>query len=349
MSLNITQGYLYKQQHPKLPCITKSQNKVSTMLEKDDRNDSAKEEADRYIAGFEAIITQLVHIQGLDAFEKRASDVIISSFPKSGNALLAQMCYQIAVASGGASDADRTGTQFEDVMHIAPWIENMSLLHLQPFESSPRIFKTHAPVPAYQPAVCKFIVIVRDPRVIPHSMLNFLFPVLVGDASAEARVSDDVRQRCLNGVTERLILDVPPNSSDGLGAWHAFTKACLNARSDRVLVLFYEQVVADIDGTARTVADFMECELSSEGRATVVERCDQDYMAGDVKFHGLVEQAALKLPVPALHTQRRDYVGFKKFKMSQELEERIVEMNRRAFGVDRYEDIVRMFSTKTKN
>lgn len=309
-------------------------------------DDSGKEEALHYIANFEKALTKLSNVDGLGSFERWDSDIVISSFPKSGNALISQMCYQIAVASGGGSERDKSGLEFEDLVQIAPWIENMEMLDLQPWESKPRIFKTHMPISVLGPAKGKYIVLVRNPEPIPHSMLNFLFNNLGDDEFDPKKAGDAVREQCVNLLMERWILGESNENGGELGAWHAHLKSCLEVRDERVLILFYEYVVANLADTARTIAKFMDCDLSPEGLSTVVQRCDQDYMANDQKFHGLFEKRMMGLPGDVRHTQPKNLMGFKKFKICQKVANKLKAMNMKAFGVATYEEIVEKLSDK---
>lgn len=74
-----------------------------------------------------------------DRFSPRASDVIISSFPKCGSTWLQQIVHTLR--SRGHQD-------FDDISSLIPWIELAEPLGLdlnadQPFE--PRAFKSHLP------------------------------------------------------------------------------------------------------------------------------------------------------------------------------------------------------------
>lgn len=310
-------------------------------------DDSAKEEALHYIANFEEISTKLMSNDGLDSFERRDSDIIISSFPKSGNALISQMCYQIAVASGGGSEKDKSGMEFEDLAQIAPWIEQMKMLGLQPWESKPRIFKTHLPIPkVLDPSKGKYILVVRNPELIPHSMLNFLFDTLGDDEFDQRKAGDAVREQCVNLMMERFILGKSNGNDDGLGAWHGHLKSSLEVHDERMLILFYEQVVAHLADTVQKIAKFMDCDLSPTGLSTVVQRCDQNYMANDQKFHGLLEKRVMGLPCEVRHTQPKTLIGFKKFKICHEVAHELESMNLKAFGVATYDEIVEKLSNK---
>lgn len=306
---------------------------------------TSKEEAFRHVSAIKKLASKVLEPQGLDFFERRSSDVIVTAFSKSGSALFSQMCYQIAVASGGHCQKDPTGLEFGELVEVVPWIENMKLLNLGPCETKPRIFKTHMTLSYFEPLKCKHIIPARNPESIPGSMLNFLFDIVVQDTS----VTDEVRQECVNLIMENFVLGVPPNRTDGLSVWHSQLKEALESENDNVLVLFYEEVIRNMKPAILAVSRFMGCKLSEEGISTVLDRCNREYMAADAKFKGSREQVAFGLSAAPNLTQPEHLVGFKKFKINKSSKSKLEEMNLRAFGVRTYEEIVNKFSNKGMN
>lgn len=277
------------------------------------------------------------------------NDVIINAFPKSGTTVMQQMCYQIAVLSGGAPASDPTGMEFADIAVAVPWIENLALFNLQENTdnySSPRVFKTHYPVSAYrndgngnnndEKNKAKHIAVLRNPLDFPASLLNFLFPALFPNVDVVA-MSDDMKQMCVDKIIESFILQ--DLNKSGLGPWHTFVKQCAFHGKGLVLLLFYEDIVKNLKNTVRRVAEFMDCQLMEKDVAEVVQRCDRDYMASDPKFEGHLEKKVLELPGLGVHTFRANHVGFKQYKVSQDLRRKVEAMNMKLLGVELYEEL----------
>lgn len=291
------------------------------------------------------VMNRALQPNNLNSYSMRPSDIIITAFPKSGNALLQQMCYQIAVLSGGYCEKDESGLDFDDLMIVAPWIEQMHRLNTPPWESSPRIFKTHMSLSLFQPLRCKHIIIIRNPMDIPASMLNFLFNMLAKDTM----ISDKFREYCVNKVMSDFVLGKKCSFiGDNMSNWHSTLKSATDCLRKDVLILFYENVVDDLKKTIRIVASFMQCRLTNDEMDVVCERCDREYMANDDKFQGYLEERCFGTPGNAIHTQSQSLIGFKKFPIQSELLDQLKQLNLSIFGVATYEEIMSQVMTSQR-
>lgn len=315
-------------------------------------NPSSEEVVKKYTAPMiEACLIPFLGAGGVKGHIQQHNDVIINAFPKSGTTIMQQMCYQIAVLSGGAPATDPTGMEFNDIAVVVLWIEKLALFNQQDNEenySSPRVFKTHYPVSAYRDEdnhdmnKARHIVVLRNPLDFPASLLNFLFPALFPDVEL-GEISDDIKQKCVDDVAESFILHDLEKS--GLGPWHTFVSQCAFYGKEYVLLLFYEDIVKNLDDTVRRVTEFIDCELTEDNVTEVLQRCDRDYMASDPKFEGRLEKKVLELPGLGVHTFRASHVGFKKYKVSQHLRRKVEAMNIKLLGVTSYEEV----TTKLKD
>lgn len=440
----------------------------------------ARIEAERLMASLGGLLYRMdssTSAKVLSKYEFRPSDVVVTTFLKSGTVLLQQMCYQIAELSSATSSADseKKGMEFDSIMCAVPWLEMAHVFNLPPSATSPRVYKTHLPISAFdnpsQGGKPKHVVVLRNPEAIPASVLNFAFPSHFGSGDAtwrditggaeggdpgkersenessikNGRVTQtlrsgskeneseegrwtneddsedegfdwsqfhpDVLNECFNIVAERKLLTIkssgyqnrpstklealatiknsdnadshslpasaslsssrsppvpPPLSSSApsltpqlaeydrncsiLSHWHAFVKDCMstlqrigspsNRETDRdVLVLFYEDVIQDMESSVRTVAKFMNCPLSDDLVRLVVDRCDRTYMSKDPKFRASIMQRPLRLPNSPRQTLPASFVGFKRFKLSRSHLDAIEQLNKRAFGVSSYHEL----------
>lgn len=294
------------------------------------------EEARMYMQSLFGIVKRVSAKDAVETFEAKESDVIVTAFPKSGCALMQQMCYQIAVLSGGHGPDDSTGLNYSEISVVVPWIEMRNVLKTPPSAITPRVFKTHLSSATFKTLASRHIVVIRDPTHLPASLLNFLFD----EVSPEAGVlSDQVRADCIDIATEVLVLKTDPSRDDGLAAWHAYTKDWVSPPRENVLVMFYEDVIANLRQSVRTVAKFMDCKLSEDDVATAAARCNREYMAGDEKFRSKFVKDGLGLRKNLRLTLPSNYCGFKQFKLHDSRLAAIEEMNLRAFGVRSYTDI----------
>lgn len=285
--------------------------------------------------------------QAIDAHVPRPSDIILNTHPKAGTVLLQQMCYQIAVHSGGHSPSDPTGLDFDDIVQVVPWVERDHFLGCGPSKITPRVYKTHMDVDAFA-EISKHLVIVRNPKLFASSFLNFLYKPCNPDVNGMP--DDNVIQECVDVLTQAFILKERHNNNnaklDGLGGWHTMLKKAVLTESNRIMIVFYEDVVQDLQSTAKRIARFMECDLDSEAVSRVVRLCDRTYMANDKRFKGEYEYRALGMKTSLVHAFAKDYQGFKKKPVSPYVDEQIEAMNVRAFGLKTYDDIRQAVNAK---
>lgn len=280
--------------------------------------------------------------QAIDAHVARPSDIVLNTHPKAGTVLLQQMCYQIAVHSGGFSASDPTGLAFDDIVQVVPWVERDHRLRCGPSKITPRVYKTHMAVDAFA-SESKHIVIVRNPRDFAASFLNFLYKPCNPDV--KGMPENDVIQECVDLLTQAFVLKDRRNNNkdtefEGLGGWHTLLKkAMLVADTRRVLIVFYEDIVGDLRAAVKRIARFMECDLDDEGVSTVARLCDRDYMANDKRFWGEYEYRALGMTGSLVHAFAKDYKGFKKMPVSTSVDKQIEHMNMHAFDLKTYDEI----------
>ncbi len=202
-----------------------------------------------------ALQHSLMYRIGWGICRPRPDDVFLVTYPKSGTTLMQMMLYQLT-----------TGGGMDDIAHIddvCPWIERELLRNgadrLEAL-TSPRYFKTHL-LRRQLPRQGRFIYVVRDVRDVAVSAFHHA-RLLGKTASLEAFTEEFLRQ--------------------GWGAsstWFQHLRSWWPHRHDpNVLFLSYEEIVADLAGTARRVARFCGLPLREEDLARIVERCGLGFM-----------------------------------------------------------------------
>jgi hypothetical protein len=189
------------------------------------------------------------------SFRPRPDDIYIVTYPRSGTTLMQMMLYQLTTA--GEMD-------FEHINTVVPWIEYVAGRDGNRLEDlpSPRVFKTHL---RYQqlPRIGRFILVVRNVKDVAVSYYHHL---MTGGGIVVSWGRDGYLRRFLRGK-------VP------WGSWYRHLRSWWPHRNDaQVLLLCYEEVVADMEGAVRKVAAFCQLPLTDGKLAQVLERCSFPFM-----------------------------------------------------------------------
>ena len=186
-------------------------------------------------------------------YRPRPDDIFVVSYPKSGTTLMQMMVYQLAT---------RGEADFSHITIVSPWFE-MELLRGSPRSlevPSPRILKSHL---KYQtlPKVGRFIYMLRDPRDVALSAYHH-HVLMTGERPRP------------ESFVHRFIL-----GQSAFQSWFKHVASWWPHRNDpNVLFLRYEEVVADLEGTARRVAAFCGIEVREEDLPKILEHCSLDFM-----------------------------------------------------------------------
>ena len=226
--------------------------------------------------------TREFHNQHFDStmwngFDFRDDDIVISTYAKSGTTWLQQIVAQLLFA--GAEDLD--------VAEMSPWLD----LRVPPrdvklpavaAQTHRRFLKTHLPVDAlvYSPRA-KYLYIGRDGRDVVwslhnhHARANQLWYDLLNDTPGRVgppigRPPADIRQYFLEWL-----------EGDG----HPFWPFWENVRSwweirtlPNLLLLHFAELKADLPGSIRRIAAFLEIEVAAERWPAIIKHCGFDWM-----------------------------------------------------------------------
>jgi hypothetical protein len=200
-------------------------------------------------------------------YRPRPDDIFVVSYPKSGTTLLQMMLYQLS--TDGNLD-------FPHLAGVSPWFEDLLRYGFEDFVEalpSPRIFKSHL----------RYHRLPRGVRTI-YLMRHFR------DAAVSA-----YHHHCLVTGYEPPFAAFASDIIDGrvmFGSWFKHVQSWWPHRHDpNVLFLRFEEMIADLAGTARRVAAFWGLPLSTKAMARIVERCSLHFMKQhDAKFDPRLRQ-----------------------------------------------------------
>ena len=300
---------------------------------------------------------------GFAAYEARDTDVVVTTFPKSGTTLTQQLTYQVVIATGGAGEKDPDGLTFEDLCEVAPWVDFGPDLGFVDYESNPRVYKSHATPMLFKDTIQKHVVVIRNPIAYPPSALDFLFEEWAEEKVEDVKVLEEVFHQFL---AIRLLglgdgFGFPFDNDDvahkdekkegeklPVGPWFLHSKSWVDSMRDNTLFMFYEDIVKDMAGAAKQIAKFIGRELDEAGVKQVLERTDRGYMSRDPKFKCTMENIALGFGANAWKAKPKTDGGFKRFKVFPEEQEEINKRFKQEFGVDDFEGFKQMVYQKQK-
>ncbi len=212
-----------------------------------------------------------------NGFDFRDDDVVIATYAKSGTTWVQQIVSQLIF--DGAEDID--------VPALSPWLD----LRVPPKEvklaavaaqTHRRFLKTHLPVDAlvHSPRA-KYIYIGRDGRDVVWSLYNH-----------HAR-ANELWYQALNDAPGRIGPPItPPGASvrdyflewldrDGYPFWSLWenTRSWWGIRElPNLLLLHFSELKAELPGTIRRIADFLDIPVDATRWPTIVEHCGFSWM-----------------------------------------------------------------------
>lgn len=189
-------------------------------------------------------------------FTPRPDDVIISPYAKCGTTWLQQIFHTLRT---------RGDTDYDDISRVVPWIETSPGLGLDldaEQKANPRGFKSHLPWDAI-PKGGRYIVSFRDPRDAVLSFYKFFEGWFFEPGSIG-----------LDEFLQAFAFGRPP----GMSYWDHLVSWWSQRDNPDVLMLSYEGMKADPDGTIRRVAEFCNIELDDELLAITRANSSLDFM-----------------------------------------------------------------------
>lgn len=191
------------------------------------------------------------------AFQPRPTDVIIAPYAKCGTTWLQQIAHGLRT---------RGSMDFEEISNVTPWIElafdlGIDLNAAQ--VADPRVFKSHL---GWQdvPKNGRYIVSFREPSAAFNSLYRFFEGFMFEPGTIDMKTFFQWRN--------------PPAEMGERGYWHHLASWWEQRNNPNVLLMCYEDMLADLPGTVRRIAAFMDIPLDDELFSCVVHQASREFM-----------------------------------------------------------------------
>ena len=210
----------------------------------------------------------------------REDDIVVATWAKSGTTLTQQMIYQL-VSGGEDGLGSATASPWVDVRFMMPLDDMVDMLDAQAHR---RFMKTHLPFEAtpFSPTM-KYVYIGRDGRDVLWSVHNhcnsFTETAWNSINAAEgpwpkwSAPTPDVRQYYLDWLET----DTTPGFHD-LSFWSHVQSWWDQRRRPNILLLHYANLIDDLPGGLRRLAQFLEIDIDEARFPAMIEHCCIDYM-----------------------------------------------------------------------
>ena len=217
-------------------------------------------------------------------FKSRPDDVLIASYPRSGTTWLQMLLYQMV----GTGDLD-----IEHISTVSPFLENaLSDGHDLERWQTPRLIKTHKRYSELAEHMGRVVFVHRDGRDVATSYYAFYTNYLGYEGSFA-----DFFDAYLAGEVQ-------------YGSWFEHTRDWLNAQNDpRVLVVRYEDLVADLRTAILAIGTFLGVPLDSADLDRIAARSSFQFMKAHEALFDHANEVLLRLGVRRGKFLRRGVVG----------------------------------------
>ena len=212
------------------------------------------------------------------SYNHRPGDIFVCASPKCGTTWMQTIVASLLWPDGNFPDA---------VIEMGPWLDARRIFDFDKLmarleaQTHRRYIKTHTPadgIPIFETA--SYIVVARDGRDAFVSFVNHLKHTRddqierLNDQAIAQGINPAVKFRGdVHGFFERWITDAPPLRH--LASWW-------DLRGEpNVLLVHYNDLLADLDGEMRRVAGFLDIDIPEALWPGVVERCTFERMRED--------------------------------------------------------------------
>jgi methylamine dehydrogenase accessory protein MauD len=188
-----------------------------------------------------------------EKFVPRPDDVFIVTYPRSGTTWMQMILYQLT--TDGNMD-------FSHITQVCPWFER-SLGDGTAYDAlpGPRVFKSHLSHDKIPKGPCKYLYVVRNGKDVAVSYYHFYVTHEGFEGTFE-----EFFERFLAGQVH-------------YGSWFTHFRRWWEHRGDgNVLLLRYEDLIADLPGCLKRISAFCGLEVAAERWPGILERCSFAFM-----------------------------------------------------------------------
>lgn len=197
-------------------------------------------------------------------FQPKSSDIILGTFAKCGTTWIQQIAHGLRT---------RGDMDFDDITTVTPWISiayNLGWDLEASQKAEPRVYKSHLNWHDI-PKGCKYICSFRNPEDAFVSFYRFF----------EGRFFE-AETISIESLSH---LWAPRDKLFEQGYWHHLISWWEQRHNSDVLLLCYEDMKDDLEGTVRKISDFMAIELDDHLLSIVLKQSSREFMlANQDKF-----------------------------------------------------------------
>ena len=190
------------------------------------------------------------------AYRPEPSDIFIATYPKCGTTWMQQLVHCLRT---------RGDMEFEEITEVVPWLELSYDLGVDIYarqKARPHAFKSHLSW-SQIPKGGRYIHVTRDPQDVLISFYRFFEGWFFERGSID-----------LEAFAEELFLDGTKSGK----FWHHVIDWWHQRHRDDVLLLTYEDMIEDPEGSIMQVANFMGIDLDPELFEIALEKSSAAYM-----------------------------------------------------------------------
>lgn len=152
---------------------------------------------------------------------------------------------------------------------------------------------------------------------------------------------------------KHILLQTPIESNDkeyrgnSPNGWFGHVKSwCFPEIPKNVLVLFYEDMVADLAAAVEKIAKFMGFSLNTDQVQKIASMCTREKMVGDSRFDNITGATFGMDPSKLKRVIKDPFQDFKRYKLDSDVVSSVNDRLKEEFSVESYDELRHLISEK---